>query len=198
MAELPAEPAKPCPFGKKRIPSHLANLSVLDQVASLRDVMLALEDAGEAGSLNRTSIYFHIIRFHCHIKLYQVHFDLKLRLCNPQVKVALSHHHVDLGNATCERQKPLVFMLDAKPSNEPTTAEEPPKKKLKKTKKGKDKDKDKKAFFALCHHAWKAIWLAAIINGSQLHCCPANWLLTATWLAANKTWQPAGLLPMRS
>lgn len=70
------------------------------------------------------------------------------------MKVGLSHHNVDLGNATCERQKPLVFLLDIKSSNEPTAAEEPPKKKLKKSKKAKDKDKDKKAFFVLSHHAW--------------------------------------------
>lgn len=56
MVELPVEPAKPCPFRKKRIGSHLANLPVLDKVVSLRDVLLALEDAGEAGSSHRTSI----------------------------------------------------------------------------------------------------------------------------------------------
>ena len=42
---------------KKRIGAHLANLPVLDKVVSLRDVLLALEDAGEAGSSNRTSIF---------------------------------------------------------------------------------------------------------------------------------------------
>lgn len=41
---------------KKRIGSHLTNVAVLDQVASLRDVLLALEDAGEAGSSKRTYI----------------------------------------------------------------------------------------------------------------------------------------------
>lgn len=56
MVELPVEPAKPCPCRKKRIGSHLANLPVLDKVVSLRDVLLALEDAGEAGSSHRTSI----------------------------------------------------------------------------------------------------------------------------------------------
>lgn len=76
---------------------------------------------------------------------------------------------MDIGNATCDRQKPLVFLLDVKTPNEPA-GEEPPQKKRKKGK--KSKEKEKKAFFVSCHQKW----------------------LVAIWLAAIKKWQPAALL----
>ena len=63
--------------------------------------------------------------------------------------MGFSHHKVDLGSEVCQPDKPLVFVLDVKPSKEEQEERAP--KRQKKEKKAK-KDKKTKAHVETTDH----------------------------------------------
>lgn len=103
---------------RKKTQGHLATLGCLDKAVTLRELLQALEDKGEATS--------HETGTHC-----QHHIKSVSHFTPCQVNVGFSHHSVDLANDSIQSEKRLCFVLD------PVKKEEPPKKRRKKEKKEK-------------------------------------------------------------
>jgi hypothetical protein len=70
----------------------------------------------------------------------------------PQVRVGFSHHKVDLGSEVCQPDKPLVFVLDVKPSKEEQEERAPKRQKKEKKSTGGKKDKKTKAHVETTDH----------------------------------------------
>lgn len=66
--------------------------------------------------------------------------------------MGVSHHKVDLGSEVCQPDKPLVFVLDVKPSKEEQEERAPKRQKKEKKSTGGKKDKKTKAHVETTDH----------------------------------------------